>query len=477
MELSKPKRRGKRTLWILTICALAILACTETLISTATKSGISGTTQSSGTQTPQSLSTLSLAQQLASIDDALKQTLTASIAFNAPQEMKLNESTTIELLLNPSVSPEKLGTQVTEPGDVVVGNIEITPRMKAVLKSQDKDAFDIQPLHDDPEQLISGTATTKWSWFVKANKAGAQKLTLVIYRLVRVEGLEDWREVETFSKDIDVKVTFMQRLESFDWKWIIGIIITLVLIPAAWRIIDRQTKKAGLSNSPARRAREGDEDILHAGQNIELHQSQEKNDRDNELEGGKPTSILFLAADPTDASRLRLGEEFREIQEKLKLSQLRETFTLELPQLSLRPQDISQALLDTQPQIVHFSGHGTATGALCFENQSGQIQLVQPEAVAALFEQFSSQVRCVLLNACYSEIQAKAIAQHIEFVVGMNKAIGDNAAIAFAVGFYQALGAGRSIEDAYKLGCVQIRLQSIPEHLTPALIRKEHLYR
>src|SRR6185436_3521793 len=31
-------------------------------------------------------------------------------------------------------------------------------------------------------------------------------------------------------------------------------------------------------------------------------------------------SILFLAADPTDASRLRLGEEFREIQEKLKLS-------------------------------------------------------------------------------------------------------------------------------------------------------------
>lgn len=183
-------------------------------------------------------------------------------------------------------------------------------------------------------------------------------------------------------------------------------------------------------------------------------------------------SVLFVAADPTDVSRLRLGEEFREIHEKLKLAQLRDRFKLELPQLSVRPADISQALLDTQPQIVHFSGHGTATGALCFESQTGQAQLVQPDALAALFEQFTSQVSCVLLNACYSEIQAKAIAEHIEYVIGMNKAIGDKAAIAFTIGFYQALGAGRTVEGAYKLGCVQIRLQSIPEHLTPVLIKK-----
>lgn len=53
-----------------------------------------------------------------------------------------------------------------------------------------------------------------------------------------------------------------------------------------------------------------------------------------------------------------------------------------------------------------------------------------------------------------------------------SKAIGDNAAIAFAIGFYQALGAGRTIEDAYRFGCVQIRLQGIPEHLTPVFIQR-----
>jgi len=183
------------------------------------------------------------------------------------------------------------------------------------------------------------------------------------------------------------------------------------------------------------------------------------------------TTVLFLAADPTNASRLRLGEELREIQEKLQLAKLREQFELH-QRVSIRPADISQALLDVQPRIVHFSGHGTATGVLCFENQLGSTHPIQSDALAALFEQFADQVNCVVLNACYSEIQANAIAKHIHYVIGMNQAIGDKAAIAFSVGFYQALGAGRTIEEAYKLGCVQIRLQGIPEHLTPVLIRK-----
>lgn len=182
-------------------------------------------------------------------------------------------------------------------------------------------------------------------------------------------------------------------------------------------------------------------------------------------------AILFLAADPTDTARLRLGEELREIQEKLQLSKERERFELH-QRLSVRPADVSQALLDILPQIVHFSGHGAATGEICLEDNTGIAHPVPPAALAALFEQFDAQIRCVVLNACYSETQARAIVQHIPYVVGMHRAIGDQAAIAFSVGFYQALGAGRSFEDAYKLGCVQISMRGIAEHLTPVLLRK-----
>jgi CBS domain-containing protein len=180
------------------------------------------------------------------------------------------------------------------------------------------------------------------------------------------------------------------------------------------------------------------------------------------------TKILFLASDPSDCVRLRLGQELRDIREKLQLSKQWEDFSLESRE-SVRPGDITQAIFDVEPQIIHFSGHGNSAGGLCFENGSGKSQIVEAGVLASLFELVAKQINCVVLNACYSEIQAKAIAQHIPFVVGMGQAIGDKAAIIFATGFYKALGAGRSFEDAYKFARVEILLEGIPESLTPIL--------
>ncbi len=181
--------------------------------------------------------------------------------------------------------------------------------------------------------------------------------------------------------------------------------------------------------------------------------------------------ILFLASDPKDASRLRLAEEQREIREKLRLSKLRDQFVF-YSRVAVRPEDISQALLDIEPKIVHFSGHGTDTGMLCVENKVGEIQPVSANALAMLFEQFSEQIDCVILNACFSKVQANAIARHINCVIGMSQEIGDRAAISFAIGFYQAVGAGRTIKQAYRLGCAQINLQGIPENSIPVLVKR-----
>ena len=138
----------------------------------------------------------------------------------------------------------------------------------------------------------------------------------------------------------------------------------------------------------------------------------------------------------------------------------------------MRPRDIQRAMLDVNPQIIHFSGHGTGDEGLVFEDETGSAKLVDGQALAGLFDLFADQVECVVLNGCYSEVQANAIAQHINYVIGMSKAIGDRAAIEFAVGFYDALGAGKPVEFAYKFGCAAIRLAGIPEQLTPTLKKK-----
>ena len=181
--------------------------------------------------------------------------------------------------------------------------------------------------------------------------------------------------------------------------------------------------------------------------------------------------ILILSANPKGTKRLRLDEETREIKERLQLAKKRDQFDIKTKQ-AVRVRDISQAILDFEPNIVHFSGHGAKEEGLAFEDQTGHVKLVKGEALADLFSLFTDKVECVLLNACYSEVQAKAIAQHIPYVVGMKEDIGDQAAIEFAVGFYSALGAGKSYEFAFRMGRVAIKLEGIPEDLTPQLLGK-----
>ena len=96
-------------------------------------------------------------------------------------------------------------------------------------------------------------------------------------------------------------------------------------------------------------------------------------------------------------------------------------------------------LLRHQPHIVHFSGHGSSLGEIFLEDDAGLSQPVSPRALSTTFGLLKDNIRCVVLNACFSRIQAEAIAQHIECVVGMSQAIGDRAAISFAAAFYQAV--------------------------------------
>ena len=178
--------------------------------------------------------------------------------------------------------------------------------------------------------------------------------------------------------------------------------------------------------------------------------------------------ILILTANPKNTDKLRLDEEVREIQEGLQRSRSRDQFEI-IARWAVRPDDLRRSLLDHEPQIVHFSGHGAGAQGLVLENTAGQAKPVSNQSLARLFKLFQEKVECVLLNACYSEVQAEAIHQHIDCVIGMNQAIGDRAAIEFAVGFYDGLGAGRSYADAFEFGLSAIDLEGLPETATPQL--------
>ncbi|ABW33415.1 NB-ARC domain-containing protein [Acaryochloris marina] len=184
-------------------------------------------------------------------------------------------------------------------------------------------------------------------------------------------------------------------------------------------------------------------------------------------------TILFLASNP-DGLR-QAAQELRDIEDGIQRSKHRKQFKLK-SSLAVRVRDIQRALLDETPQIIHFAGSGKREAGLVFEDQAGNSQLVTGAALAGLFALFAEDIHCVILNGCYTQAQAQAIAQHIDYVVGMQQAISNEAALAFAVGFYDALGAGRDIEFAFKLGFSAIQIEGFPESHTPVLVQKSSIH-
>jgi hypothetical protein len=185
-------------------------------------------------------------------------------------------------------------------------------------------------------------------------------------------------------------------------------------------------------------------------------------------------TILFLSANPDGTDKLELIKECNIINQKIRASAGgRELFKLEQRhEISIK--SLIEELLNYNPQILHFSGHGSDKSALIFKNENtGQSEEVPPIALSNLFKVLSNKIDLVFLNACYSEKQARAIAEHVDCVIGMSDAVYDTAAIEFASMFYLSLGFKKSVKEAFDLAASQLGLLSIPGDAIPKLIVKE----
>ena len=180
-------------------------------------------------------------------------------------------------------------------------------------------------------------------------------------------------------------------------------------------------------------------------------------------------TLLFLAANPLDTTRLRLDQEARRIDAALRQGRHGERFHL-AQQWAVRGEDLLDALLRHHPVIVHFAGHGDADGHLYLEDAAERAAAITPGALASLVG-VAGGVRCAVLNACWTDALADALLRVSACVVGMTAAVADAAAIAFAAGFYRALADGESIAAAVAAGCAQAAVEHADEAALPVQVR------
>ncbi len=198
--------------------------------------------------------------------------------------------------------------------------------------------------------------------------------------------------------------------------------------------------------------------------------------------------ILFLAANPSDTTRLALDEECAAIERELRMTTGRDDFDFR-SRWAVSVDEVMRALNELQPTVLHFSGHGGgSTGVyvhrvrrrsrvthrdidvtlpgIQLQDEQRRPQHVSARALTQMVASAAPSTRLVVLNACFSDRVAEALRRAVDCVVGMRGAVGDEAARSFAVGFYRALGHRRSIGNAVAQAVATLAAKQLPdEHL------------
>jgi len=177
--------------------------------------------------------------------------------------------------------------------------------------------------------------------------------------------------------------------------------------------------------------------------------------------------ILMLTANPANTTKLNLNAEHSGITQKLQETQNRFKIILRKAVSGTEFKEFTQ---QEQPAILHFSGHGEEgkyAGIVVQNDDKNEEELISIKGLKSLFKLFkkSFKIKVVLLNACYTQAQAKTISEYVEYVIGTNVAIGDKAAGAFSSGFYFQLAndTDMNVEDAFDSGRTEAVMKGADE--------------
>ncbi len=178
--------------------------------------------------------------------------------------------------------------------------------------------------------------------------------------------------------------------------------------------------------------------------------------------------VLFVAAEPRGENPILLGREFRDIIEEIERKGPNRG--LEFRTLwAARPIDVTRAMSDYEPVIVHFSGHGTPEGGFILESVDGSAIEIDCKAMGSIFRTYKKRVKIVVLNSCYSVPLAEKISRSVDVVIGMEGKIGIKAAFHFSVGFYRGIVARESVQQCFQMAKTELDMEMTQESHSPVL--------
>ena len=198
--------------------------------------------------------------------------------------------------------------------------------------------------------------------------------------------------------------------------------------------------------------------------------------------------ILLASAQPTDTVLLKLRQERATVEGVLSRHGV-------LPKAleGATHSSLQQAILEEQPQVFHFMGHGTTDpttgeGLLLLEQQNRKKDPLPASDLARFF--LGRRVpRLVILTSCltgtpgpvadagpFASVAAALVAGGLPAVIAMQTAIRDTNALLFTQRLYEGVVRGDTIEAAVASArlALQLKDREVPDWAAPVLFVRAH---
>lgn len=141
----------------------------------------------------------------------------------------------------------------------------------------------------------------------------------------------------------------------------------------------------------------------------------------------------------------------------MRSSDLRDSITFEYRHAA-RFGDLIQHLNETEPDVIHFSGHGSR-GGLALHADDDTTRELTNEQLDQVLGVALKLLKLVVFNSCDSAEQPQVAARHATAAIGMSEPIGDEVARVFAGQLYNSLGFGRSLGLALRQALLYVEMQ------------------
>lgn len=167
------------------------------------------------------------------VDKALSSLETATIVYNPPKKINIDESKVVKLGMSLKDDTVALARLIGGNEPISSAHVKVSPQMRATLTGSD---FNIKD-RANSTQVVGSGETTQWEWEITPKSPGTHTLNLSLTALVMLPDGMAQKSFQTFDKQIIVDVTLLQSAKQVftaNWQWAWGALL-IPLVGWLWR--------------------------------------------------------------------------------------------------------------------------------------------------------------------------------------------------------------------------------------------------